>query len=156
MKLCSAHAGTCAVDVSPSRARCMSLLCCQWRPVDVSQHLPAVKGCALRQQGVEDAHQLAADGDDGLLLLQRVLLPRRVIHVQAAERVVRRQERHRARKEQPPQAGASAFADGGLALVLAGAVLPQGEARQLHDLLLYVANPALFTFILPHSGLYSK
>ena len=57
MKLCFAHAGTEMVDVSPSWAQSTSLLCCQWRPVDVSQHLPAVKGCALRQQGVEDAHQ---------------------------------------------------------------------------------------------------
>ena len=102
--------------------------------MDVSQHLAAVEGRAFRQQGVEDAHQLAADGNDGLLLLQRVLLPRRVIHVQAVERVVRCQERYHTGEEQPPQAGTSALADGGLALVLAGAVLPQGKARQLHNL----------------------
>ena len=135
MKLCFAHAGTKMADVSPSWARCMSLLCFHRRPVDVSKHLPAVKGHAPRQQGVEDTHQLAADGDDGLLLLQRVLRPGRVIHVQAAERIVRRQERDHSREEQPPQAGAPTLADCCLSLVLPGAVLTQREACQLHDLL---------------------
>lgn len=111
-------------DVFPNAVDCFSSggLRVVHRSNDVCPHPARVVVHALFEQRVEDADQLAANHYDRLFSFQWILLPGRIIPIHIAELGVAPNQRKNRLKEDLPQLLPPALTDGGLTLVLAGAV----------------------------------
>ena len=87
------------------------------------------------QDGIKYPNQLAACCDDGLLAFEWVLLPGREVFIHLTELGIVPNHGQHDLKQNLPQPFSAAFADGGSASMLTGAVLFQFQSGQFLDLL---------------------
>lgn len=113
---------------------CLCGLLLLW-PDDIRAQPVRIVIHAVGKDRIEDTDQLAAYRYHGLLALERILLPGRVVVVHLLKLRIAPYQWQDRLEQDIPQIPPSAFADGGLSLMLARAVFLEFQSGQLLDLL---------------------